>query len=556
MYLARRGWRGVLHNSKVETVSDLRGEAVDRAVAVDGSAQALRDPAEFAAAVEDALGAVGLLHDVGHPPFSHVLEPFFAAQVATWLSEETKDLWDEVWAGQFHEAVGTLLMRSIIARLDLPRRILTRGIYEADPDGGSAFGVLHSIVAGEVDVDRLDYLMRDAQKAGTEFGAIDWERLIDALEVRKINGAFRVAPTYRARSAVETLLVQRTQSYKWIIFHHKVVGTNLALQRAVDHASRLSALSGDATAFEQTKPISDWFDPHRPNLNYITPALHAVDRAARIDLADVAKQTADRLVADAAATVQASVDDPAVVEWLKGTALVARLLDRHAATIPPELRIDAKRLGALTNVALWRTNQLVSAWKTLEDFDLVADQLIGKGLRDRLLAACDAVVDSQIEDGRKAGVRRYRETFSELLTDTDRRVTAVNLLLEILLSKRKWTNQLELRLQSHAPQVLGQDGFWLLHYTGFRPIYAKGQLAALFHTTRTEPIPVRATSPLVAALENAEAQRPRLFAFFVLLNEVSPAPLTQIELQRYFVEGIWEFLGEMWPSFVDGLAFI
>jgi hypothetical protein len=76
-------------------------------------------------------------------------------------------------------------------------------VLQADERGDKWPDVLHSIVAGEVDVDRLDYVMRDAQKAGTEFGAIDYARLIDALELHVSRGGFldraRRAGTLRGR---------------------------------------------------------------------------------------------------------------------------------------------------------------------------------------------------------------------------------------------------------------------------------------------------------------------------------------------------------------------
>lgn len=68
---------------------------------------------------------------------------------------------------------------------------LVQHIYEADPDTRTWAGALHSIVASEVDVDRLDYLMRDGQRAGTEFGAIDYQRLVDAFELTYLPAPMR-----------------------------------------------------------------------------------------------------------------------------------------------------------------------------------------------------------------------------------------------------------------------------------------------------------------------------------------------------------------------------
>lgn len=75
-------------------------------------------------------------------------------------------------------------------------------------------------MASEIDIDRIDYLMRDAERAGTEFGAVDCVRLIEALEIRRIDGRFRVAPTARARSPFRE---QLDSLVVWIHVHRQLV---------------------------------------------------------------------------------------------------------------------------------------------------------------------------------------------------------------------------------------------------------------------------------------------------------------------------------------------
>lgn len=126
------------------------------------------DHPQFTELIRLTVSAVGLLHDVGHPPFSHVLEQVYQQLSPTQLAQDPQLLaeWQE-FGGPFHEFAGTVLVDELQHFLGEPLRTLLGHVYWADPDGNSWASVLHSIVAGEIDVDRLDYLMRDAGKAGT-----------------------------------------------------------------------------------------------------------------------------------------------------------------------------------------------------------------------------------------------------------------------------------------------------------------------------------------------------------------------------------------------------
>jgi HD superfamily phosphohydrolase len=556
MHLAQIAWQAILTNTDAKVMASLRKELAAEAQHLQPGTSIPQDPDEFAAATGDGLAAAALLHDVGHPPFSHVLEPFFATLVDGWLGLDEQQLWSSIWAGQFHEAAGTLLARIVLQHLSEERRVIAELILRADPeDYPKGASVLHSVVASEIDIDRIDYLMRDAQRAGTEPGAVDYVRLIEALEIRRIDGRFRVAPTARARSAVETLLVQRAQTYKWIIYHHRVVGANEALARAVEIAWRLRDESSNAMLFGDERQVGKLFEAHVPTLNYLRPLLRDVRRRTGITLASLDPSRERGLMARLAEQLQAGVDDSTVLEWIKAASATAALLLAEAATLEPAVKERLNQLVAFADVALLRKHRMISAWKTIEDFQVVAQDLVNRHrIGQQLVADCDDVLGDATGDG-VVRVQRYRDELARtLVTRGGNRMSGVNLLMQVLLSHTQWRRTLDEALQVHASRVLNRPGVWATGYTGFRAIRTKGQLASIWQPPQPEPAAIRETSPLIAALEEAEAARPRLYAYFFLLDAEETPPLLEVRLRATFNDGFAGFLREQWRPFLRAIA--
>ncbi|NTU99958.1 MAG: HD domain-containing protein, partial [Methanoregulaceae archaeon] len=98
-----------------------------------------------------------LIHDIGHGPFSHAVEP-----VMEEISGRTHH--DAVWLLEDHALLETLEKNGIDIRE-------TRAILQ----GGHR---LSEILHGDLDVDRMDYLLRDAHYTGVPYGTVDAHRLI------------------------------------------------------------------------------------------------------------------------------------------------------------------------------------------------------------------------------------------------------------------------------------------------------------------------------------------------------------------------------------------
>ncbi len=133
-----------------------------------------------------------LLHDVGHGPFSHVLESTIAP-------------------GVHHEEISLLLMermnRELDGRLDLAIRIY-KDEYEKR--------FLHQLVSSQLDMDRLDYLRRDSFYTGVTEGNIGSARIIKMLDVKDDHLVVESKGIY----SIENFLTARRLMY-WQVYLHK-----------------------------------------------------------------------------------------------------------------------------------------------------------------------------------------------------------------------------------------------------------------------------------------------------------------------------------------------
>jgi HD superfamily phosphohydrolase len=187
------------------------------------------DPGECA-----IVRAAALLHDIGHYPFSHALEEIGAPH----HEEVARPL---VTSGE----LGGRLRRSLGD--EAPERImaLIRG-ESASP--------LQGLISGSIDLDKIDYLKRDAFMCGVPYGEIDVDRLLNAMTVVRDpdSAALTIGVSEKALSALESLLFAKYQMYRNVYWHHTVRSATALYKRLV-----LDALSGGALAASELSGFTD-----------------------------------------------------------------------------------------------------------------------------------------------------------------------------------------------------------------------------------------------------------------------------------------------------------
>lgn len=143
---------------------------------------------------EEYIGALSciLLHDIGHGPFSHVLEHTLVTKVQ-------------------HETISLLLMERLNNEWDNQLEICISIFKDEYPKH-----FLHQLVSGQLDVDRLDYLRRDSYFTGVTEGNIGSARIIRMLDVRNDKLVVESKGIY----SIENFLTSRRLMY-WQVYLHK-----------------------------------------------------------------------------------------------------------------------------------------------------------------------------------------------------------------------------------------------------------------------------------------------------------------------------------------------
>ena len=167
----------------------------------------------------DMIRLSGLLHDVGHGPFSHVFEQLLI-----------KDL------DKTHEDMTSW----IIAESETNDKIAKMG-FKPEEVAKLAVGKLRKpgkafwdqIISSAVDVDKQDFIVRDTYHTGAEYGFIDVFRLIHALDVLGENLAVELG----ALSALEAFMIARIESFKSIYFHRVGRAAQIMLANAMEKAN-------------------------------------------------------------------------------------------------------------------------------------------------------------------------------------------------------------------------------------------------------------------------------------------------------------------------------
>src|SRR5216683_4757805 len=175
-------------------------------------------PIDLPRSQREQLRLAALLHDIGHGPFSHVFEPLLAKYLGKrhedfvpWLVKETE-------IAERLEAAG--LDASILGQLAIGKLASRERPY------------LDQIISGSVDVDKLDYLVRDSFHTGAGYGSFDVHRLLYAMDI--IDNRLSIDDS--AVATLESFLLARFESFRTIYFHKASRAVQIMMVRALEMA--------------------------------------------------------------------------------------------------------------------------------------------------------------------------------------------------------------------------------------------------------------------------------------------------------------------------------
>ena len=250
--------------------------------------------------------SAALLHDVGHYPCSHALE--------------------EIGALHHEDVARPLITEGSVASIlsaqlgkDAPLKVL-------DLIRGRSDSPLQGLISGSLDLDKIEYLKRDAFMCGVPYGEIDVDRLTNSLVLvdDPETGRRSLGVQEKALSALESLLFAKYQMYRNVYWHHAVRSATAMYKRLVEDAVRTDVVDVQSLARHTDEGLMHTLESDRP-----TPLLAALKER--------------RLYKRAAEWPAAELDDN-MVEWIatdrKRVAQVENSLAKEFGLAPGELLLD------------------------------------------------------------------------------------------------------------------------------------------------------------------------------------------------------------------------
>lgn len=232
-----------------------------------------------------ALRLAALFHDIGHPPFSHIIE--YTLQRICKDIEDCPEKYNKEKVRTFNKTIGKYLTNQSIESMILEnvktaeksalheqigldmlynafRSVLNSLLKEWVTDSANKvyriksiyfitvveftfgilleknpiFGTLHRIIDGPIDADRMDYIVRDSVNSGVHWGSIPYQRVISSIKMVPYNNHLCIAFPEKVTDDIDDLIVNRYKVFQRINYHHKCIKSSELMQKAVETLSK------------------------------------------------------------------------------------------------------------------------------------------------------------------------------------------------------------------------------------------------------------------------------------------------------------------------------
>ncbi|MBN2066243.1 MAG: HD domain-containing protein [Candidatus Thermoplasmatota archaeon] len=184
---------------------------------------------------EEVVRCAALLHDIGHGPFSHTLESI----LRTLLDADHVDLTEKLLLDTYQ--IADTKEKNIIASPSVSEvleqhQVNTTEVANVIRGRAGKKPFRAQLLNSAIDVDQLDYLIRDAYYTGVAYGMIDIERFLQTLLISQNN---HLAIKRKGVGVVENILMARALMYSSVYFHKTVRIAELMLSKSLELVSDL-----------------------------------------------------------------------------------------------------------------------------------------------------------------------------------------------------------------------------------------------------------------------------------------------------------------------------
>lgn len=428
-----------------------------------------------------AIRLAALLHDVGHPPFSHISEfaimdlykeystnrsdnqneqvKKFISIIDTLIKSTEDELGEKQTTQAIHEKIGLDIVDFLLGQLqqyfwderdtkekksrciniEFINEVVIR-IFKTN-EGNSFYTHLHEIISGDLDADRLDYIRRDLKNSSINTEAYKYGRLFSSFQLvysgnkqdcGDENKQPHFFPSVRALSTIEKVFQARRELYKYVIYHHRVSKTDCILRNIIIELSK--------KWLEKDEPMDDTKALDVSNISAIWKSLDQVNSDFEEDRLDSLLQW----------------DDPWLLSILRNEF---RELQSEGGLTETEERLRDKLEEILSN-----KKNYYSLFKRVDTFRLIDESFIKASVSD--------------EDGSKIISEDKLITFAEKLLQDGKKIPPIAIDQNSILKKyheyvSRYLKDEKSNFRSSTNNLWSENGFFINNLINFFRFSAK-----------------------------------------------------------------------------------